>query len=62
MDYPDDIDPQTLAALAQALTTPQSGRDFNEPVRRLLSLSKQHGFVTVQGRTRGQAAPFSERT
>jgi RNA polymerase primary sigma factor len=48
MDYPDDIDPQTLAALAQALTTPQSGRDFNEPVRRLLSLSKQHGFVTVQ--------------
>ncbi len=48
MDYPDDIDPQVLATLTQALSAPQGGRDFNEPVRRLLGLSKLHGFITVQ--------------
>jgi hypothetical protein len=47
MEHP-IIDAQALAAMTKSLSSPLASPGLNDPIAQLVSLSKQHGFVTVQ--------------
>jgi len=43
-----EITPEALAALSESVSLPPTRPDVNEKIQHLISLSKKHGYVTVQ--------------